>query len=138
MAACSLRWKVRETLMARIYSHSLLDAFVCEAKGQDAEKQRYGKSGPARQGQAFHAVQQKYLLHLKRTKQPFDWEAGLKIWDGIKPFITADDVAEADEDIQAAITGSAYEWAQTAEHLETEQVVFCTVPDWRELKPEEV
>ena len=64
--------------MARIYGHSLLKAYrYCQAAGLEVrDMPRYEKAGPARAGQAAHAVAHAYTQHLYQEGYPSDIEFG--------------------------------------------------------------
>jgi hypothetical protein len=64
--------------MARIYSHSLLKSYrYCQAAGLTfRDMPRYEKAGPARAGQAAHAVAHAYTQHLYTEGYPSDIEFG--------------------------------------------------------------
>lgn len=124
--------------MARIYTHSVLEAAVCMAKLLDAMKQRYGKVGPARQGQVGHRLAESYIGHLFRTKQETDFEAGAKMWAQLKHQCTAEDEAAIEDSVTAFVLNNSYPWVKSASDLSTEGVTFLSVPDRRVIPADRV
>lgn len=122
----------------RIYSHSVLEAAVCEAKALDAMKPRYGKEGPARQGQAGHRVGELYMTHLNKEGRDSDFEAGARFWSSVKSQLSAADAAAIEDSMYSFVMENTYPWVVGAQQLNTEAVRFFTVPDRREVPVDKV
>lgn len=115
--------------MAQVWTHSVLEAAVCQAKLDDAMKVRYGKAGPSRQGQAGHRLAERYLAHLHETKRDSDMEEGDRIWKEIRGQLSAEDEAGIAAAATAFIHDSTYPWVPAASDFACERVMFLTVPD---------
>lgn len=112
--------------MGRIYSDSTLNAFECMARGLDTLKPRHGKSGPARQGQAWHAWISLYLKHLLKTGLPSDFDEAQKIWLGVTALVGADDVADV-EDVVKEHMDLGYRWFLEGSEQAAEETIFVTL-----------
>lgn len=114
--------------MARIYSHSLLEASICEARFLDAMKPRYGKAGPARQGQAGHRLAESYLKHLHRLQQDSDHDAARAMWSALKHQLPADDERAMNDAVESFIDKNTFPFVVGATDFQAEAKVFVTVP----------
>jgi hypothetical protein len=80
----------------RIYSDSILEAFSqCFAKGSDALGRRHGKAGPARIGQAIHALLEVYVKHLESVGLMCDRDWLIAKWNEIRWQLNGDDEKDA-------------------------------------------
>lgn len=120
-----------------LFTHSVLESAICEAKLDDAMKPRYGKAGPARQGQAGHRLAELYLTHLHKTGRDTDFEEGNRIWNSLRGQLSADDEAAVETAARAFVTENAYPWVAVAEDFEAERVTFRTL-DHQEVPAERV
>lgn len=110
-----------------LFTHSVLEAAICEAKLDDAMKPRYGKAGPARQGQAGHRLAELYLSHLHKTGRDTDFEEGLRIWNGLRGQLSASDEVAVEAAAKALVTENSYPWVAAAEDFKAERVTFRTL-----------
>lgn len=122
----------------RIYSHSALEAGICEAKGIDALKPRYGKVGPARQGQVGHRLAETYLRHLSTQQLDTDFEEGARIWANLTSQASPDDIAAIEAAATSFILDNTYQWVVGAKNLVLESPRFFTVPDRKEVPADKV
>lgn len=120
-----------------LFTHSVLESAICEAKLDDAMKPRYGKAGPARQGQAGHRLAELYLTHLHKTGRDTDFEEGNRIWNGLRGQLSADDEVAVETAARAFVTENAYPWVAVAEDFKAERVTFRTL-DHQEVPAERV
>lgn len=116
-------------MSGNIYSHSVLEAIEqCPEKGLDAAKlERYGKAGPARQGQWAHFIAHKYVEHLYTKKRDSDIEWGLDLVQMTRGSLSPDDEAGAYESAKAWVEDYSAEWLLDAQWVMFEQRVHVHI-----------
>jgi hypothetical protein len=124
--------------MATIYSHSLLETSVCDARFLDAMLPRYGKAGPARQGQAGHALAERYAKHLFEVQRDSDVEFAERVWSEMRGRLSATDERALDGAVARFIKDTTMPWIVGATDFMAEAKVFVTVPDRRVVDAERV
>lgn len=124
--------------MSRIFSHSLLETAVCEARFLDAMKPRYGKAGPARQGQAGHRLAESYMKHLHRLQQDSDHDAARGMWAALKHQLNAEDERAMNDAVEAFIEKNTFPFVIGATDFESEAKVYVTVPDRKRVPADRV
>lgn len=112
--------------MGTVYSTTILEAFVCDAKGMDALLPRHGKAGPARQGQAFHAFAEAYLGHLFARGIGSDTTKAKEIWSGIASALSPNDESQIESCVSHWYDDD-FSWLNKSDAVEIEKRSWLTL-----------
>jgi hypothetical protein len=125
-------------MASRIYSDSILEAFAaCIARGHDALGRRHGKAGPAKVGQALHALLERYVVHLFRNGILSDKEWLTTTARSMKWQLTPDDEADVMRVVEK-LGDADLPWILEAKEEPIVEVRQWFTLDGREVPPERV
>lgn len=115
------------------HSHHSLEAFAgCPESGRDALRKRFGKAGPMRAGNAFHAWAKAYLEHLLRERRATDFIAADAIWGRMRGLISPEDERHIDGVPMKCAESMSFQFLLDATDVRIEVPTFLTI-DHREV-----